>query len=340
MRIKGLDVPPAIHIEWANHLLKKMDLSDYKKILELGCRQGKISAQLAQSYSKQKFISIDNVASELEQATQFNFPNLEFRLQDARHLVLEESFDAVVSFNNCLMWIKEKQSVLKNIDAVLKPGGRAYLQFFVRHERPKNDRFLCHTASELEWRSYFKHFEQDYYDITIPNVCQLLHQEGFVIHKLELMKYPIRFEHGSLLPRFFKSWASQMKYLPTSKQDHFLHKATQSYMDYHDYSPHDPFDYFEYVLEVICEKPLTIDQEQTHFQYGSIVFSKREAQVVKHFLNGKSAKEIGLRLELSAKTVEFHLASIKEKCDCHKRSDLFKAAISEGFISLMFDGKL
>ena len=100
-----------IHIEWANHLLKKIDLSGYKEILELGCRQGKLSAQLAQSYSKQKFTAIDNVESEIEQATQFCLPNLEFLLQDARHLYLGERFDAVVSFNNCLMWIKEKQNV-------------------------------------------------------------------------------------------------------------------------------------------------------------------------------------------------------------------------------------
>lgn len=337
-----LNTPPSIHIEWANHMLSKIDLSSHETILELGCRQGKISAHLAQAYSRQKFTAIDNVESEIEQASEFRFPNLQFILQDARNLVFDEQFDAVVSFNNCLMWIKEKQNVLKNIHAVLKPGGKAYLQFFVRHERPKNDRFLSHTAAEVEWRSYFKGFAYDYYDITTPNFCQCLHQQGLIIHKLELMKYPTHFAHRDLLQKFFKSWASQIKYLPTAKQDHFFNEATKSYMDYHHYSPHDPFDYFEYVLEVICEKPLTIEEhnDPAYFQYGSIEFSRREAQVLKHFLNGKSAKEIGLLLALSPKTVEFHLASIKEKCQCYKRSDLFDSAISQGFISLMFDGKL
>lgn len=337
-----LNAPPSIHIEWSNHMLKKIDLSSYKTILELGCRQGKISAQLAQSYSQQKFIAIDNIESEIEKATEFHFPNLEFSLQDARHLSFDHQFDAVVSVNNSLMWIKEKQSVLKNIYTVLKPGGKAYLQFFIRHGHPKNDRFLSRAANELEWRSYFKDFTQDYYDITLPNFCQMVHQEGFIIHKLELMKYTTHFEHGSLLQQFFKSWATQMKYLPMAKQDHFLNQSTKYYMDYHHLSFEDPVNYFEYILELICEKPLTTDREDDsiHFQYGAIAFSRREAQVLKHFLNGKTAKEIGLLLELSSKTVEFHLAGIKEKCGCYKRSDLFKLALSEGFISLMFDGKL
>lgn len=40
-------------------MLGKIDLPSHKTILELGCRQGKISADLAQSYSNQKFTAID-----------------------------------------------------------------------------------------------------------------------------------------------------------------------------------------------------------------------------------------------------------------------------------------
>ncbi|MBS0288587.1 MAG: methyltransferase domain-containing protein [Proteobacteria bacterium] len=334
-------MPQSVPIEWAKHFLKKIDLANNQTILELGCRQGKVSAQLAQAYPDQNFIATDNIASELEHAKALRLPNLDFMLQDARHLLLEQQFDTVVSFNNCLMWIKEKQKVLKSIYTVLKPGAKAYLQFFVRHGYPKNDRFLSRTAAELEWRSHLKSYTQDYYDVTIPNFCQLLYQEGFVIHKLELMKYATHFEHYSLLQQFFGSWASQLKYIPIHKQDTFLNKATKNYMNHHCFSFDKPFDYFEFVLEVVCEKPLfKVDENATHFQYGPITFSRREAQVLKHLLSGKSAKEMGVILELSAKTIEFHLANIKEKTACSKRSDLFKLAWSEGFISLMFDNRL
>jgi DNA-binding CsgD family transcriptional regulator/SAM-dependent methyltransferase len=284
--------------------------------------------------SPTQLLSIKNCGTE--------YSNLEFVLQDARHLSFDKQFDAVVSFNNCFMWVKEKQNVIKSIYTILKPGGKAYLQFFVRHGYPKNDRFLYRTAAELEWRSYFKGFVQDYYDVTIPNFCQLLHQEGFIIHKIELMKYTTQFEDYSLLGQFFKSWATQKRYLPLTKQDHFFNKAANHYMDHHHLSLYDPFDYFEYVVEIICEKPQIIDKEvdATNFQYGPIEFSRREAQVLKHFLLGKSAKEIGVLLDISAKTVEFHMASIKKKCHCHKRSDLYNAALSEGFINIMFDFKL
>ncbi len=333
--------PHSVRIGWANQFLKKIDLSIYNTILEVGCREGKISNQLAQSYSNQTFTAIDNVESELEQASEVQLPNLEFSLQDARNLCFDEHFDAVVSFNNCLMWIKEKQSALKSIYSSLKPGGKAYLQFFVHHGHPKNDRFLYQTAKQLEWRFYFKAFAQDYYDITIPYFCQLVHQEGFIIHKLELMKYATHFEHHSLLQNFLKSWATQLKYLPKTKQDYFFNQSVKNYMNYHHLSTEQPFDYFEYVLELICEKPFTsYNDDAVKLQYGLIEFSRREAQVLKHFLSGKSAKEMGFLLDISPKTVEFHLASIKAKCHCYKRSDLYKLAMSEGFINLMFENKL
>ncbi|MCS5711604.1 methyltransferase domain-containing protein [Candidatus Berkiella aquae] len=336
-----MNTPPSIHAEWASHLLSKIDLSDHRSILDLGCRQGKTSAHLAKQYPKQLFLAVDNQASEIEQATEHQLPNLQFALQDARKLCMPEQFDAVISLNNCFMWIKEKQTVFNNLYNALKPQGKTYLQFFVRHGHPKNDRFLSHAAKEIEWRSYFKNYSQDYYDVSIPDVCRMLCESGFIIHKLELMKYGTYFKHPDLLEPFFKSWASQIKYLPIHRQDHFLHRAMKHYLNFYHYNENESFYYDEYVLEVICEKPFPVENnEEISYQYGAIEFSQREAQVIKHFLNGKAAKEIGALLDISAKTVEFHLASIKEKCHCRKRSELFQIAIMEGFIHLMFDNKL
>lgn len=331
---------PSVHSDWASQFLHKIDLSSHPKILELGCRQGNSTRRLATSYTQQQWIAIDNVASELEQASQYQLPNVEFILQDARKLDLPMHFDAVISLNNAFMWIQEKSLVLKNIYTALKPGGKVYLQFFVRHGYPKNDRFLYDVANQLEWKSYFKKFVQNYYDVRIADFCRMLDETGFVVNRLELAKYATYFAHSDLLQEFFKSWGAQTQYLPQPKQDHYWEQVTASYLNYHQYAKDDAFQYFEYVIEIICEKPLNPIEDDRIFQYGSILFSEREAQVLKYFLQGYAAKEIGAILVISPKTVEFHLASIKEKAHCRKRSDIFKAALAEGFISLMFDKKL
>lgn len=328
---------PSVHCQWAHHFLNKLDLSQHASILEIGCRKGKISAHMADTYPKQQFISIDNQDAYLQHTHGIKSPNLEFVHQDARHLALDQSFDAVISVNNCLMWIQEKQLVLNEIARVLKPGGRAYLQFFVRHGYPKNDRFLSHIAQHVEWSAYFKRFTPDYYDVQIPFIAQLIFENGLIVHRLDLNQYTTHFEHSDQLHEFFKSWATQKKYLPLPKHDHFFHQTTEHYLSTYHYDLESPFDYPEYVLETILEKPYAPQEHRSHFQFGSIIFTQREAQVIKQFLKGYSAKEIAHKLDLSPKTVEFYLAKIKEKCQCSKRSELFEQAHQKGFSSLVFD---
>lgn len=323
--------------EWGNNFIQKFDLHAHSTILELGCRQGHLSSRLATQYPSQQIIAIDNKSSEIEKAQQYNIANLQFMQQDAMALPYIEEFDALVSFN-CLLWVKDKYSVLKNMYHALKPGGKAYLQFFASHGRPKNDRFLSQTAASSPFQHYFKNFQYHYYEIDPSHFCRLLHNAGFIIHRFEFADHPTVFAHGEDLQQWFASWASQLAYLPASKQESFLAKAAQSYLDFHQFVPENEFTYHEYMLEVICEKPL--QPHTSLYQYNGIEFSKREAQVLKQYLQGKSAKEIGVLFCLSAKTIEFHLAKIKEKLNCHKRSEIYARALQDGFMHSMFDDHL
>jgi DNA-binding CsgD family transcriptional regulator len=77
-------------------------------------------------------------------------------------------------------------------------------------------------------------------------------------------------------------------------------------------------------------------KEAKLFDYGSVAFSLREAQCLHYFLNNYSAEETAKLLFISKKTVEFHLANIKLKLDCNKKSQISRKAINDGFIDLMF----
>jgi SAM-dependent methyltransferase len=327
--------------EWGKNFSSKFDLTPYNQVLDLGCRQGHLSALLAQSYPQHQFTAVDNLCSEIEQAQQQSETNLRYAVNDALLLPYSNEFDAVTSFN-CLMWIENKLKAVQNIYQSLKPGGRAFLQFFAYHGRPKNDRFIFYTADLPQWQSYFKGFKSDYYEIALADFCQMLHQVGFILHQVEFCCYPITFSNQDSLSQWMKSWASHSKHLPLRKQDHFFQASTEAYRRFHQHPSHENFVYHEYLLEIICEKPENphFQMAEKTYQYNAILFTKREAQIVKYYLKGQSAKEIGLVLDISAKTIEFHLAKIKEKCHCHKRSELVQAALKYGFISLLFDNTL
>ena len=64
------------------------------------------------------------------------------------------------------------------------------------------------------------------------------------------------------------------------------------------------------------------------------VLSSREREVLQLLAEGKSTKQIALRLHISAKTVETHRRQIMEKLDIHSVAELTKYAIRKGFTSL------
>lgn len=326
--------------QWGKSFVDRIDLTHSKTILDIGCRRGDISAYLANVYHQKSITAIDNLQTEIEQTHHHRISNLSFEKADVLSLGCTEHFDAVVSFS-CLHWIHNKTNALQNIYQTLKPGGKAYLQFFALHGRQKNDRFLYQTASVHPWKSYFKKFVPEYSEITFSECSTLLQALGFIIHQCQFVSYKTDFTSESL-HSWFTTWAHTKQCIPLKKQDHFLADTVQAYLKAHNYLSNDKFHYYEYVLEVICEKPQEIatSQEYSSFRYGVIEFTKQEARVLKYFLQGKSAKEISSILVISAKTVEFHLGRVKEKLNCHRRSEIYQAALSTGFIQLIFNMKL
>ncbi|MFN7097400.1 MAG: helix-turn-helix transcriptional regulator [Gammaproteobacteria bacterium] len=66
----------------------------------------------------------------------------------------------------------------------------------------------------------------------------------------------------------------------------------------------------------------------------------RELEVLFHTLHGKSAKAIAQRLKISPRTVEVHLANIKNKFACHTKQQLIDCAINEGYLKIIPDSLL
>jgi DNA-binding NarL/FixJ family response regulator len=60
--------------------------------------------------------------------------------------------------------------------------------------------------------------------------------------------------------------------------------------------------------------------------------SRREVEVVSLVVDGRSNDEIGVRLGISAKTVESHLTRIYERTNVATRTELAMRAIREGWL--------
>src|SRR2546423_11961789 len=115
----------------AQEVLALLDLNGSERILDVGCGDGKITAEIASRVPKCSVIGVDP-SQDMINFAQAHFgpatlPNLRFEVADARRLPFQSEFDLVVSFN-ALHWIPEQEAALKSIHSALVVGGKAQLR--------------------------------------------------------------------------------------------------------------------------------------------------------------------------------------------------------------------
>lgn len=66
-------------------------------------------------------------------------------------------------------------------------------------------------------------------------------------------------------------------------------------------------------------------------QRKTLTFRQRE--VLQLLAEGRTAKDIALRLKISTRTVEFHKAQLMEQLNLHTTAELIKYALTHGFIA-------
>src|SRR3954453_7905489 len=85
----------------ATDLLPLLDAKAGERIVDLGCGTGHLTAQRARTGAR--VVGIDSSAEMISQA-RLTYPDIEFRVGDARSFTVEQAVDAVFS-NAALHWV-------------------------------------------------------------------------------------------------------------------------------------------------------------------------------------------------------------------------------------------
>lgn len=90
----------------------------------------------------------------------------------------------------------------------------------------------------------------------------------------------------------------------------------------------------------LIEKMGTWNKNQTRFylgnEYGNEHLTKREVDILRYLLLGFTLKKIALSLNLSPRTIEGYLNTIKQKFQCKTKGDLITFSIKSGLSYLAF----
>lgn len=212
-----------LQYDFAHSMLKSTGIKETDKILDIGCGDGKITADIARMVPSGQVIGTDISSQMIHYATREHTPatsgNLGFMIMDAETNVFRSQFNLVVSFC-CLHWVKNQLSALKGIKAALVENGKAVLLVPLRHEE-------LYTAIESvveseEWRHYFTGFNNPHVFFTKEKYSTLLDQAGLAPSLLEENTMSYSFRTQIEMEMFLKAWLPHILRIPSSRQDDFM----------------------------------------------------------------------------------------------------------------------
>ena len=147
--------------KWARELMSKLALKGNERVLDIGCGDGKVTAEMARRLPKGSILGIDSSKEMIRFARQRfperRFPTLAFEEGDARKLNFASEFDIVFS-NATLHWVIDHLPVLKGIKNSLKPSGVALLQMGGRGNAKAVGDIVNVTTSSDKWSRHFEYF--------------------------------------------------------------------------------------------------------------------------------------------------------------------------------------
>ncbi len=223
--------------QWAQELLPKLKLRGNEALLDVGCGDGKITAEIARCLPGGKGVGVDSSAQMISLA-QSTFggsqhPNLSFRLMDARELSFQDEFDIAFS-NAALHWIVDQKKVLKGVERSLKPNGRILFQMAGKG----NAQAILQLFDELllmpQWQHYFSHFIFPYAFLNPQEYRQLLVQAGLEPVRVELFPRDMKFPSAEGMTGWVRTtWLPFTERVPAELRESFVGEIVSLYIANH-----------------------------------------------------------------------------------------------------------
>lgn len=218
-------------LNWARELRSRLSLQGSESVLDVGCGDGKITADFAQALPQGQVIGIDSSPEMIAyaQAT-YSMPNLSFACVDARLLSFSNQFDLMFS-NAALHWFDGHAIFLKAASRALKPNGRLITSCGGIGNGNDMISAFAKVAAQDPWCKYFPTFHNPYHFYDITEYQPWLEAAGLKIDRLELVPKDTTYPSESGLAGWLRTaWLPFTQAVPKSERDGFISQVTQTYL--------------------------------------------------------------------------------------------------------------
>ncbi len=151
--------------KWGRELLPLLRLRGDERVLDIGCGDGKLTAEIAELLPSGHVIGIDSSSEMIAFARKSfppaSYPNLSWEVMDAAELAFDAEFD--VAFSNAVLhWVPDQAAVLRGVEKGLRGGGRLLFQMGGRGNAAEVVRVLASLIAREDWGRFFSDFYLPY----------------------------------------------------------------------------------------------------------------------------------------------------------------------------------
>ena len=196
--------------QWGRRIVSQLPLRGNERILDLGCGDGALTAELADRVPDGSVLGIDASEGMIEVANKHTAANLTFELLNINELEsLAAGFDLIFS-NATLHWIKDHASLWENVYRLLNDKGGARFNFAGQGNCSSFFEVVRQAMSLDQFKSYFSGFDWPWYMPSVDEYENLMGASAFLDYRV----WPENADHFFADVDAMAAWVEQPSLVP------------------------------------------------------------------------------------------------------------------------------
>jgi trans-aconitate methyltransferase len=222
---------------WARELIARLELRGDERILDVGCGDGKVTAELSLEVARGAIVGIDSspdmVRFAREKFVSGKYPNLEFQVMDARQLAFDRRFDLIFS-NATLHWVDDHRAFLRGAAAGLRSGGRLVVSCGGKGNAHDVFAALRPELRQPRWRKYFRRLTAPYFFYSPEDYLEWLPHFDFQSADVQLAARDAVHDGRAGFAAWLRTtWLPYTQRVPEALREEFIAGVVDRYLGKH-----------------------------------------------------------------------------------------------------------
>jgi len=222
---------------WARELITRLALHGDEHVLDVGCGDGRVTAEIARVLKNGGVTGIDSSRQMIEFARETfprdKHPNLDFQVMNARRIMLDRRFDIVFS-SSVLHWVDDHPAFLRGASACLRPGGRLVVSCGGKGNAQDVFLALRPELRRKHWSKYFRKLEKPYFFHAPGDYQKWLPGFGFAPRHIGLAPKDAVYDRPEKFVAWFRTtWLPYTQCVPKALREEFINAVAERYLAKH-----------------------------------------------------------------------------------------------------------